>query len=156
MAQYCLSVSHYELAPLVVQHELAEEAPTADMPFLPSSEIDEAYDRASARVRLQMRGETSNAQVEHDFTIFEKYLPSQSVIASAGDIMCLYSTTFFAPLMIFGNNPGFVSHHWRSRAQESIDAVPANVCMQIGARDWFPRLIRARDWDPELEYGLVW
>jgi hypothetical protein len=145
MSQYSLSVPDYELAPLAVQLEPAEDESTGDLPSLSSSDVDEEYDSVYMRVRMQ-RGKVSASEMEHGFTIFEKYLPSQSVIASAGDIMCLYGAAFFLPLEIFGSGSKTLLHHWRSRSQDNIDVVPTNVCMYVGARGMYP----------ELAYGLVW
>jgi len=148
MSQYCLVVekSECDLAPVSSEIELGEERKSVDPAFLPSSAAGDEYDRVFNRMfAKEHQGEFADPP-EHDYAILERHLPSQDVIASSGDVMCLYCATFFLPLKIFGCMLGMRMDHWRSKSTDEIGSVPANACSFIGTRGIYPK----------LEYGLTW
>jgi hypothetical protein len=77
-----------------------------------------------------------------DYGVFERLLPSQTVVATSADIVGLYSTVFFINLGIFGCTTRS-STIFESRRIIDILVTPINTFSAIPCRDYIP-------------YALLW
>ncbi|KAF2034333.1 hypothetical protein EK21DRAFT_85380 [Setomelanomma holmii] len=127
-------------------HGPNEEVSRTETKHLTSAEVDSEYDRVFNRGYIDRPEGDSPASPKHDYTICERLLPSQDIVASSGDVMGLYSAVFFFPLKIFGCLSGMRKDHWRSKARDDIPIVSADTCTYLGVRGLYP----------SLEYGLAW
>jgi hypothetical protein len=115
--------------------------------FLSSEIVDDEYKKAFYG-RYELQGHCS--QTRYNYSVMERLLPTQDIVATSGDVMGLYYTVFFCPALLFGSVPNFLKHHWRSKPREQIGAIPLNTRIYVGARSCPENGIFM------LSYRLVW
>jgi hypothetical protein len=115
--------------------------------FLSSEIVDDEYEKAFYG-RYELQGHSS--ETKYNYSVMERLLPTQDIVATSGDVMGFDYTVFFCPALLFGSVPNLLRHHWRSKPLEQIGAIPSNTCIYVGARSCPENGISA------LSYGLAW
>jgi hypothetical protein len=139
--------------PYDVQQSTTTSAPsdtaTSSQPQFLSSEIVDAEHKEVLWNRIYNQNNSPHSK--YKYSVIERLLPTQDIVASSRDVMGLYCTVFFCPTLLFGNVTNSSNQHWRrSKPLEQIGVIPSKTCIYVGARD-HPETCFL-----QLSYGLAW
>jgi hypothetical protein len=117
--------------------------------FLRSEIVDSEHTHVFYVKRTRQR-QDSSSHLKYNYSVIERLLPTQDIVATSRDVMGLYCTVFFCPASLFGSVTNSSNHHWRrSKSLEQIGVALSNTCIYIGARD-------CPESGFKLPYGLAW